>query len=83
MKSYVTAVPSGRDDDVAQLTYLKRENDSGRPTFIVSNDLFTEHVKSGLVTAEMLKRRLISFTFLGDTSNVLLIKPDCEELAEL
>ena len=83
MKGYVTAVPSYRDDDIAQLTYLKRENESGRPTFVVSNDLFVEHVKSGLVTAEMLKKRLISFTFLGDTSNVLLIKPDCEELAEL
>ena len=83
MKPYVTTVPSGRDDDLAQLTYLKRENENGCPTFIVSNDLFSEHLQSGLVSAELLKKRLIGFTFVADSTDVLLMKPECEELADL
>ena len=83
MKAHVTTVPSGRDDDVAQLTYLKRENENGCPTFIVSNDLFSEHLQSGLVSAELLKKRLIGFTFVADSTNVLLMKPECEELTDL
>ena len=83
MRAHVTTIPSGRDDDIAQLTYLKRENENGRLTFIISNDLFTEHVQSGLVSAEFLKRHLISFAFVADTSDVLLMKPECEELDAL
>ena len=41
MRPFLTTVPSGRDDDVAQLAYLARENQEGRSTYLLSNDLFT------------------------------------------
>ena len=67
MKAFVTTTPSGRDDDVIQLSYLIRENERGRLTYIVSQDLFTDHVRSGLISAELLDSRLLSFAFLADS----------------
>ena len=43
----------------------------------------SEHVKSGLVSAELLKKCLIGFTFVADSTDVLLMKPECEELVDL
>ena len=80
MRPFLTTVPSGRDDDVAQLAYLARENQEGRSTYLLSNDLYADHVRGGVVSAEMLADRLISFTFVGDSSDVLLMKPNNKEL---
>ena len=71
MKAFVTTTPSGRDDDVIQLSYLIRENEQGRLTYIVSQDLFTDHVRSGLISAELLDSRLLSFAFLADSREVI------------
>ena len=43
----------------------------------------SEHLQSGLVSAELLKKCLIGFTFVADSTDVLLMKPECEELVDL
>ena len=83
MKPYVTAVPSGRDDDEMQLAYLVRENEQGRPTYIVSQDLFTDHVRNGLISTELLESRLLSFTFVADSKDVIISTPSKQELPGL
>ena len=42
--------------------------------------MYVDHVRGGVVSAEMLADRLISFTFVGDSSDVLLMKPNNKEL---
>ena len=83
MKPYVTAVPSGRDDDEMQLAYLVRENEQGRPTYIISQDLFADHVRNGLISTELLKSRLLSFTFVADSQDVIISTPSKQELPGL
>ena len=83
MKAFVTTTPSGRDDDVIQLSYLIRENERGRLTYIVSQDLFMDHVRSGLISAELLDSRLLSFAFLADSREVIIATPVGEDLPGL
>ena len=83
MKAFVTTTPSGRDDDEIQLSYLVRENEQGRPTYILSQDLFEDHVRKGLISAELLESRLLSFTFVADSQDLIISTPNKQELPGL
>ena len=83
MKAFVTTTPSRRDDDEIQLAYLVRENKQGRPTYIISQDLFTDHVRNGLISTELLESRLLSFTFVADSQDVIISTPSKQELPGL
>ena len=83
MKAFVTTTPSRRDDDEIQLAYLVRENDQGRPTYIISQDLFTDHVRNGSISTELLESRLLSFTFVADSQDVIISTPNKQELPGL
>ena len=83
MKAFVTTTPSRRDDDEIQLAYLVRENEQGRPTYIVSQDLFADHVRNGLISTELLESRLLSFTFVADSKDVIISTPSKQELPGL
>ena len=46
-------------------------------------DLFTDHVRSGLISAELLDSRLLSFAFLADSREVIIATPVGEDLPGL
>ena len=60
-----------------------RENEQGRPTYIISQDLFADHVRKGLISTELLESRLLSFTFVADSQDVIISTPNKQELPGL
>ena len=79
---YLTLLPSHTDDDRFLLKHAQNEVKRGHEVFIVSLDTFKNHVKTGNVTAEFLRDRVIRFAWVGG-SELIMCAPEGVELPGL
>ena len=64
-KSYITYTPPGHNDDDALIGFSNRKLGQGHECYLVTNDLFKDHIYQGKITKEWFKQHVVGYMWNG------------------
>lgn len=74
-RSNIAFTPPGRNDDDAMIGFAKGKLGQGHECYLVTNDLFKDHIRQGKITDEWFKQHVVGYMWLGLGGELQLI-PD-------
>ena len=73
---YITFTPPRRDDDDAQIVWAKLQLRLGHECYVVTNDNWDDHRRSGKITHEWFAQHVVPYMWIGRSGALQLTPPD-------
>ena len=75
-QQYITFTPPRRDDDDAQIAWAKAQLRLGHECYVITNDNWDDHKRSGKITHEWFMQHVVPYMWVGRSGLLLLTPPD-------